>query len=292
MHAQRHEFARPLMGTDFRIVLYHPDSSLAREAASEAFERVADLENIFSDYDENSEVSRLSDAGNGEVSDELWEVLEYALDVSARSEGAFDVTVGALTKLWRKAFRQKEFPSERDIEVAKATVGYKGIKTNPRTRNVKLKNKGMRLDFGAIAKGYAVDEAMEVLRDYGIYVALVDGGGDLRVGNTPPGQKGWEIEQPDKIVNGEPTYKKAWYVNTAVATSGDTYRYLEHDGKRYSHIIDPRTGMGLTNRRIVTVTAPTCMAADAWATAASVGIKKLLTVDLREEGISIQIIEE
>lgn len=280
------------MGTDFRIVLYHPDSSLAKEAANEAFERVADLENIFSDYDENSEVSRLSDAGNGAVSDELWEVLEYSLDVSERSEGAFDVTVGALTKLWRKAFRQKEFPSENDIAAARTTVGYEAIKINKRSGQIEIKKEGMRLDFGAIAKGYAVDEAMEVLRDYGIYTALVDGGGDLLTGLAPPGQKGWEIEQPDKIVNGEPTYKKAWYANTAVATSGDTYRYLEHGGKRYSHIIDPRTGMGLTNRRIVTVTAPTCMAADAWATAASVGIKKLLTVDLREEGISIQIIEE
>jgi thiamine biosynthesis lipoprotein len=241
---------------------------------------------------ENSEVSMLCDAGKSDVSDELWTVLDYAQEVSQRSEGAFDVSVGALTKLWRKAFREKEFPKEAEIGKAAATVGYEGILMKTKNQTVKLDKAGMRLDFGGIAKGYAVDEARAWLKVSGIDMFLVDGGGDLLVGMPPPGKPGWEIEVPDKLVNGELTYKKAFYKNTAVATSGDTYRFIEHDGKRYSHIIDPRTGYGLTNRRTVTVTAPTCMAADAWATAASVGIKKLLTVDLKEEGVRISILEE
>ncbi len=288
----RHEFTQPLMGTDFRIVAYHPDSLKLFEAVDKAFSRVAVLEKVFSDYDPNSEVSWLSDEGKGEMSNELWEVLDYALDVSDRSEGAFDVSVGALTKLWRKAFRQLEFPSEKDIAAARKTVGYKAIKIDNRAGKLKMKKKGMHLDFGGIAKGYDVDEAMAWLKSYGIYVALVDGGGDMVLGLAPPGKEGWEIEVPDQLINGELTYKKIFLANTAIATSGDTYRYLEHGGKRYSHIIDPRTGYGLTSRQVVTATAPTCMAADAWATAASVGIKKLLTVDLRAEEIRISILEE
>ncbi|MCF8247185.1 MAG: FAD:protein FMN transferase [Saprospiraceae bacterium] len=288
----RHEFTQPLMGTDFRIVAYYPDSFKLFEAVEKAFSRVAVLEKVFSDYDENSEVSWLSDERKGEVSNELWEVLDYSLEVSRRSEGAFDVSVGALTKLWRKAFRQKEFPSENDIAAAKKTVGYEAIRTNQRANQVRLKKKGMRLDFGGIAKGYAVDEAMAWLKSYGIYVALVDGGGDLALGFAPPGKEGWEIEVPDQLSNGELTCQKTFLTNTAIATSGDTYRYLEHEGKRFSHIIDSRTGYGLTDRRVVTVTAATCMAADAWATAASVGISKLLTVDLKLDGIQISVLEE
>ena len=290
---KRFEYTRPLMGTEFKIVIYHRDESVAKQAAEKAFTRIAVLEKVFSDYMENSEVSMLCDAGKAtNVSEELWTVLAYSQEVAQRSEGAFDVSVGALSKLWRKAFREKEFPSETAIETAANMVGYEGIIMKAKNQTIKLDKAGMRLDFGGIAKGYAVDEAIAWLKVSDINMYLVDGGGDLRCGMAPPGKSGWEIEVPDKLVNGELTYKKAFYKNVAVATSGDTYSYLEYEGKRYSHIIDPRTGYGLTNHRAVTVTAPTCMVADAWATAASVGVKKLLTVDLREkENIRINLVE-
>ncbi|MCC6726857.1 MAG: FAD:protein FMN transferase [Saprospiraceae bacterium] len=290
----RHEFSRSLMGTEFRIIAYHPDSMKVKGAVEKAYARVAILEKVFSDYDENSEVSWLSkDGKESEISDELWNVFEYALEVSRRSEGAFDVSVGALSKLWRKAFRQKEFPSSTELRRAAATVGYEHIKMreNKRSRSIKLEKPGMQLDFGGIAAGYAVDEAMAWLREFGITAALVDGGGDILLGDAPPGKKGWEIDVPDKLVNGELVFRKTYLANTAITTSGDTYRFLEHEGKRYSHIIDPRTGMGLTNRRVATVTAPTCMEADAWATAACVGLSKLLVVDLKQEKIVVKLLE-
>jgi FAD:protein FMN transferase len=288
----RHEFSRQLMGTDFRIIAYHPDSMLLNEAVEKAYARAAVLQKVFSDYDENSEVSWLSNEGKGDVSDELWDVMNYSLQVSKRSEGAFDVSIGAVSKLWRRAFRLKAFPASEELDKAAATVGYEEIKMKERSQTIKLGKSGMRLDFGGIAVGYAVDEAMAWLNEYGITTALVDCGGDILLGDAPPGQQGWEIEKPDKIVNGELIFKKAYLANTAITTSGDTYRYLEYEGKRYSHIIDPRTGLGLTNRRVVTVTAPTCIAADAWATAACVGIKKLLMVDLREEGVRVTVLEK
>jgi FAD:protein FMN transferase len=286
--SDRHEFSRPL-------IAYHPDSMKVKEAVEKAYARVALLEKVFSDYDENSEVSWLAkDGKESEVSDELWDVLKYALEVSRRSEGAFDVSVGALSKVWRKAIRQQEYPSNSELNHATATVGYEYIKMKEgkRMRTIKLEKPDMQLDFGGIAVGYAVDEAMAWLREYDINCALVDGGGDILLGNAPPEKAGWEIDVPDKLLNGEIIFKKAFLANTAITTSGDTYRYLEHNGKRYSHIIDPRTGLGLMKRRVVTVTAPTCIAADAWSTATSVGISKLLTVDLKAEKVVVKLLEE
>ncbi len=279
------------MGTEFRILLYVADSSKAQAAAQAAFQKIAALEQIMSDYREDSEVSLLATvAGDSKthtpVSNDLWKVLSYAQDVARRSGGAFDVTAGELTKLWRRAFRQKEFPAAGEIEAARKTVGFKDLELKKNT--VQLKKTGMRLDLGGIAKGYAVDEAMAVLRSHGITAALVDGGGDLLAGDAPPGTMGWLIEKP-VLGNDGLTFEKIPLKNAAIATSGDTYKFLEHEGKRYSHILDPRTGMGITTRQFVTVTAPTCMEADAWATAMSVEVNTDAFLWLKKQGIIVEL---
>ena len=291
----RFEFSRPLMGTEFRILLYTRDSLLARQAAEKAFLRVDALEKIFSDYREDSEVTAIC-AGAGskkwqKVSPELCYLTQYSKDLSKLTDGAFDVSTGALTKLWRKAFRQKQLPDIRELKVAKSTSGYEKIDLDVKKNKIRLLKSGLQLDFGGIAKGYAVDQALFELRKAGINSALVDGGGDIAAGNAPPGKDGWEIEY---LAPGEdgPITKKISICGVAVATSGDTYRYLEWDGKRYSHIIDPRTGIGLTNRRIVTVFAPTCTMADAWATAISVGIPEQTRNKLEKQGIWINLVED
>jgi FAD:protein FMN transferase len=193
---------------------------------------------------------------------------------------------GELTKLWRRAFRQKEFPTASEIEAARKTVGFKDLELKKNT--AQLKKTGMRLDLGGIAKGYAVDEAMAVIRSHGITVALVDGGGDMLAGDAPPGNIGWLIEKPALGKDGLTT-EKIPLKNAAIATSGDTYKFLEHDGKRYSHILDPRTGMGITSRQLVTVTAPTCMEADAWATAMSVEVNTDAFLWLQKQGIVVEL---
>jgi thiamine biosynthesis lipoprotein len=289
---QRFEFSRPAMGTEFRILCYAPDSSTALRASNAAFDRIAAIENSMSDYREDSEISRLATiAGVAKkdmaVSEDLWKVLSYAKDVSKRSEGAFDVTTGALTKLWRRAFRQMEFPDSAALDSARATVGYKDLVLG-KNNAVQLKKPGMRIDLGGIAKGFAVDEAMAVLQSQGINVALVDGGGDLRAGEAPPGTMGWLVEKP-QFSGGQPVSEKVPVKNAALATSGDTYRFLEYQGKRYSHIIDPRTGLGVTSRQIVTVTAPTCMMADAWATAMSVEVNTDAFLWLKKQGVEVEI---
>ena len=283
----RHEFTEPHMGTEFKIILYSESDSLAKAVAGEAFARIAELEQIFSDYREDSEVSQLSAlAGTGEwkrASNDLWNVLIYARQVTDRSKGAFDFTAGALTKLWRKAFRQGEMPSEAAIQETLNTVGLKQVKLDK--QKVSLLKIGARLDFGGVAKGYAVDEALKVLKKRAVSIALVDGGGDIAVGNPPPNEIGWKVERTVYGEDGQLTKQSMTMANQAIATSGPTERYLEHEGKRYSHIIDPRTGYGVTKRGIVSVVAPTCAEADAWATALSVEVVTNAYMWMKKKGM-------
>lgn len=254
----RYEFTAPKMGTEFRLVFYAANEELANEATKASFERIDVLNNIFSDYEQHSELSRLSGSrGKVEVSDELWEVLCLAQQISKASNGAFDVSIGPLSKLWRRAFRQQEFPSEAAIKNAQKRVNYRWIKLKKRSQQVRLKKRNMHLDFGGIAKGYAVDEAMKVLQKYGIKQALVDGGGDILVSAAPPHKTAWTIR-----VASDTTLT---LTDAAVATSGDKYKFLEWNGKRYSHIIHPKTGLGIRDKGQISVLASKCVLADALA---------------------------
>jgi len=171
------------------------------------------------------------------------------------------------------------------LDAALKTVGYKKVKLFKK-QQVELLTTGTLLDFGGVAKGYAVDEALRVLKQHGIAAAMIDGGGDIAVSNPPPGKPGWAIGR-SVYKAGELDSQMFFLSNKAVATSGDTYRYLEWEGKRYSHILDPRTGMGITTRQIVTVVAPTCMEADAWATAMSVETDTGVYLHLKKKGIEV-----
>ncbi len=271
---ERYAFSRGQMGTTFNIVLYAPDSALAHRAAEAAFARIDTLNQRLSDYLADSELSRLSaTAGQGRavpVSDDLWAVLMAAQRMAEQTGGAFDVTVGPLTRLWRWAMRRNRLPPEHELEQARQAVGYRHLVLDSAARAVGLIKPGMRLDLGGIAQGFAVDEALDVLHAYGLTRVLVDGGGDIRLGDPPPGKLGWRIEVSSINADGEIMQEERFLARKAIATSGATYRYVEVDGVRYSHILDPHTGMGLTDERLVTVIAPTGMQADALASALSV----------------------
>ena len=270
---QRFEFTRPQMGVPFRLVLYARDEATASPAAEAAFARVADLNATLSDYDPDSELSRLGrTSGTGAwvpVSDDLWRMLAAGQRLSRETDGAFDVTVGPLVNLWRKARRERRLPAERLLAEARSRVGWPQLELDPRRRAARLLVPDMRLDLGGIAKGYAVDEALKVLRAHGIRAALVSGGGDLAVSDAPPGRPGWRIELPGP----EEAAAAPGFVRlrrAALATSGDLFQFVEVGGVRYSHIVDPRTGLGLTNRSLVTVIARDCQTADSLATALGV----------------------
>ena len=271
---QRFVFERAEMGLPFRITLYAMDEATAKAAAEAAFEWVSVLNSILSYYDSDSELSRLSrTSGHGQevpVSTVLWQVLERSQKLAERTDGAFDVTVGPLVNTWRRARRKQELPSPELVEEMKSRVGYKNMRLNAQAHTVELLKPDMRLDLGAIAKGFAIDEALAVLKKRGIARALVGGSGDMAAGDPPPGQAGWRIEVAPLDVPGAPPAQIVLLANRGIATSGDVFQRVEIGGKRYSHIVDPHTGVGLTDHSLVTIIGPDCTTADSYATAVSV----------------------
>lgn len=271
---QKFVYEKAEMGLPFRISLYAPDEATAKAGADAAYDRIAVLNSIFSDYDSDSELSRLSaTSGQGKavpVSTALWRVLVRAQDFSRMSDGAFDITVGPLVSLWRRARHKQELPTPELIAEMKARVGYQNLRLDPEHHTAELLVPDMRLDLGAIAKNYAVDDAIAVLQQHGITRALVGGSGDMTASDAPPGQPGWKIEIAPLDVPGAPPMQIIYLKNYSLATSGDVFQHVEIDGKRYSHIVDPRTGYGLTDHSLVTVVAPDCMTANGLTTSVSV----------------------
>ncbi|MBM3837912.1 MAG: FAD:protein FMN transferase [Verrucomicrobia bacterium] len=291
----RHEFTQPQMGVAFRIVLYAPSASKAEGAAAAAFNRIKELNAIMSDYETESELSRLSrTAGQGAeapLSPDLWTILERSQALARRTGGAFDVTVGPCVNLWRRARRVRELPDPKRLAEARKAVGYRNLQLNPRTRTARLLVPGMRLDLGGIAKGYAVDEALKVLRAQGIERALVAGDGDIGVGEPPPGRPGWRIGIATLDVPNAPTNRYVLLKHAAISTSGDLSQRLEIGGVRYSHLVDPHTGVGVTDHSLVTVIARDSTTADSLATAVSVlGPEKGLKLIDRTPGAAARIV--
>jgi thiamine biosynthesis lipoprotein len=259
------------MGVRARLVVYAPGEERAVAACRAAFKRIADLEDIMSDYRRSSELMRLCAKAGGppvKVSPELFFVLQKAEEVSRKTDGAFDVTVGPMVSLWRTARKSGRLPTPKEIASARKRVGWRKVRLDPRRRTVRLLAAGMKLDLGGIAKGYADDEALKVLNARGIRRALVEAGGDIVTGDPPPNQKGWRIEIENMGPEGKPGF--VTISNQAISTSGDTAQYVEIGGRHYSHVVDPRTGLGLTSRVNVTVLARRGITTDSLSTALSV----------------------
>ena len=291
----RFSFRRGLMGTQFNVIFYAPDSLMAQRANAAVSTRMDSLNQIMSDYLDGSEINELSrTAGSGKwvpVSADLFAVLQKAKTIAARSNGRFDPTLGPLTSLWRRAVRRKEFPTDKERHRARRAVGYRLMDLNSTTRSVQLRRKGMRLDVGGIGQGYAIDEAIKRFADYGITSALVDIGGDILVSGAPPGSQGWRVSIGSGNA-GDTDTTTIFLKNAAITTSGDTYRFLEYKGQRYSHIMDPRSGLGLRHFIRATVLAPDGYRADALTKVFSVaGLRKSRQLVKRFPGVRLLILE-
>lgn len=257
---ERFEAVEPHMGTLVRITLYAPDSDTARKGFAAAFERIRQLDEALSDYNPSSEMMRLQSGPPTPVSEDLFRVLSAAQDLARETQGAFDVTLGAAIRLWREARRNHRLPSEDERRLALQHCGYHYLKLDARRRTVLILQPGLQLDLGGIAKGFAAGEALSALRALGLPRALVAVSGDLAIGDPPPDKSGWSVQIDRPLL----------LHNCAVSTSGDTEQFVEIGGRRYSHIIDPKTGLGLTSRTAVTVLAQDGATADSLATALSV----------------------
>jgi FAD:protein FMN transferase len=266
---QRFEYRQIHMGVEARIVLHAPDSVRAITAARAAFHRLSELDAIMSDYRDDSELMRLTRHDTGSwipVSTPLWQVLSQAQELARASGGAFDVTAGPLVVLWRAARQSGRLPSPQALEAARARSGWKLLQLDSASRSVRLTRPQMRLDLGGIAKGFAVDEALAVLGEHGAPRALVELGGDIAVGEPPPGSSGWTVRL-DEPADAPHAVDLA---DAAISTSGDAAQFVVIDGLRYSHLIDPRTGHALTDRIAATVIARSARLSDPLATVLAV----------------------
>ncbi len=268
---ERFEFAKPLLGTVVEVTLYAPTETVATEAAAAAYARITALNRILSDYDPESEVARLCrTAGTGSkvgVSPELFEMLSRSASLSEATDGAFDATISPVIKLWRAARKQRQLPDPQQLATARELVGWKNVKLDAKARTAELLRSGMLFDFGGIAKGYIAEQARDVLTKRGLTRCLIAIGGDIAAGDPPPETAGWKIgvaplDKPDG-----PPSRLLRLKNCSVSTAGDAFQFVEINGVRYSHIVDPKTGLGLTQRCSVTVIATDGATADGLDTA-------------------------
>jgi len=261
------------MGSPLNIIFYAPDSVIANKQARACFKLVDSLNHIFSNYDSSSELSRINNnAGIAKsmASPLMWELLLESKRAYTKSYGAYNITMGPLTHLWRTARSLKQFPTTTQIKNNLLLCHFNKIQMNVQDHSIYLSDKGMQIDFGGIGKGYIAQKVVDYLKKEGVTSSLVDAGGDIVFGDAPPNKKGWivGVNQPEKADDLLP--EKLQLHNMSVATSGDVYQFIEHNGKKYSHIIDPATGYGVTSLRNVTVIANDGAVADWLATACSI----------------------
>jgi thiamine biosynthesis lipoprotein len=261
------------MGSAFNLIIVSADSNKANHLARKSYELVDSLNHIFSNYDSSSELSKIN-ASAGllpyKMSTAMLDLVQKSQYAYIQSKGAYDISIGPLSSLWRNARKAKLFPEASTVLATKKLVGLNQVKINKRLGTIFLPNANMQLDFGGIAKGYIAQWVINFLKANGIQQALVDAGGDIVMSGPPLNQQGWLIgvnlpETTDQLLN-----KKLQLSNCSVATSGDVYQFIEYKGVKYSHIINPLTGYGVTNLRNVTIVAKTGATADWLATACSI----------------------
>lgn len=267
MHLKRYQFEAEKLGTTLYLTLYTTDALRAKKAAESCLAYVDSLNKIFSDYDPSSEIRQLCRdyivGAPNPVSAPLSDLIQKSLWLSDETAGAFDVTIGALTKLWRRQLANDEIPRKKILRKMRKVVGSHQISLDTSQHLLYFKSPQMNLDFGGIGKGYIGDKMGEKLKSQGVMSYLLDMGGDLICGDPPPGKEHWSITIPwiDKTVQ---------VANCAVATSGPDYQFFVHKGKRYAHIIDPSTGWGVEDIFSTTIIADTGWMADGFASACSI----------------------
>ena len=272
--AARQEALARVMGTKASLTAVAPeaqeDVALVALAAAEAELRTVEV--LMSAHLEGSQISRFNEAPAGRavhLSQPVLEVLEASRQIAAESDGAFDVTCRPLLQLWKLRAGQGRLPDEEEIDEARGNVGWKWVKLHADGAE-KLKD-GVSVDLGGIAKGCGIDRALEAMQKAGCRGALVDVGGDIRCFGQRAGGGKWTVGIRDPFrPDSDRMFATLGLEGGAVCTSGNYFRYVEISGRRYSHIVDPRTGRPADAAPSVTVVAPTATVADAWATALSV----------------------
>lgn len=293
----RYKFDRKLMGTAIHITVYADNAKEAQASARAAFDEMARLESIMSDYIKSfpdSELLQLAKHASEKpedarkVSDDLWPVLVRSVKVHEATGGAFDITAKPFTNMWRTSKERRELPPKAAIDNMRPFVGMQHLVLDKDAQTARLSKPGVWLDLGGIAKGFIADRALAVLAERGLTIAQVQAGGDMALGDPPPGLKGWPINVGDfPLPKGEDGEKGLafWHSNGGVSVSGDAFRFVEIQGTRYSHVIDPRTGLGVTGSRYCCVKGPSAFATDAAATAGCIMDQAAFEKALKQLGV-------
>jgi thiamine biosynthesis lipoprotein len=252
------------MATTFKVAAYTDDPKKLEEVVQAIEAEALRLNLVFSDYDPNSELERwVASKATAEfaLSPELFEILCISEEWNRRSDGAFDPSVGQITRMWRKRRKAKALPTEDELRFAREHSGWQHVHIDRQTRRVRIDDPEVRIDLGGIAIGYTVDRCCNMLEKSGIHCYLLDAGGDIRCGDAPPDREGWRIEVAAIEKGGEPL-QQLLVRNCAITTSGDLFRFTVINGVRHGHTIDPKTGYGVPGPMAVTVIADTCLQVD------------------------------
>jgi thiamine biosynthesis lipoprotein len=267
----RYAQSREVMGTFAEVMAFAADPDTAKKAVEAAYDRLADVNRRMSDYSDDSEIGRLNRQPAGEetvVSPETFFVLQKAMEVAKASGGAFDPTCRPLVQRWKHAGKENRLPEPHAIAATMQHVGWQKVTLDSHDRSVAVSVEGVQVDLGGIAKGYALDLAAAALKEAGAQSGLVNVGGDVIALGSQSGGRPWRIGMKHPFQPG--LFRTLAVCDRAVATSGVQQRFQVIDGKRYSHIVDPRTGQPAEQAPAVTVIAPDGLTADAWATVFSV----------------------
>lgn len=265
---EAYEIEFPAMGTMVQIIAYSSSQEVAEAAFREAELLTSELASLLSDYDPHSETRKLTQSAfqqAAKVSEPLWQVLQAADNWYRRSDGTLDCSLGSLTAMWRKYRRAGRTPSPETVQQAKHSTGWQHIQLDHAKQSIEFSQPGIRLDFGAIGKGYIVDQIYELLQQHGLNSCLVNISGNMRLGEPPPNRPTWRIAVSPLEPKGQPL-RWIGLAQASIATSGDLWQYSIVKGQKRSHILDPTTGYGVPGPLSVTVIAPTAIDADALAT--------------------------
>ena len=255
------------MGSDFEITVVAKTQLEADKQIGIAISEISRIEALISSWKPTSETSNINkNAGVSpvQVSEELFSLIQRALQISNLTDGAFDISYASMDKLWKYDGSMTQIPSKEAIKKSVAKVGYKDIVVDPQNSTVFLKNKGMKIGFGAIGKGYAADKAKKLLISNGVSGGIINASGDINSWGSKPSGSSWQVAITNPL-----NKNKAFAmlpIKDAVVTSGNYEKYVTFNSRRYSHIIDPRTGYPSQGIISVTVFAPKAELADALAT--------------------------
>jgi thiamine biosynthesis lipoprotein len=265
----RIERSAPAMGTTYTIDIYGRDKDIMQAAAEGALEEAGRIDRMLSNYRPESELTRVNEHAAHQpvkISRELFDLLTTCVEYSRASQGAFDITVAPLMKVWGFYKDSGRLPDRAEVRAALGQIGYRNIELNPASHTIRFARQGVSLDPGGVGKGYAVDKMVEVLRKSGIVCALVSGGGSsiYGMGAPPDNPKGWYVRVRDPK-DEKKIAAEVYLRDESISTSGNYEKFFWADGKLYSHIMDPRTGFPAEGMLAVSVVAPKTLDSEVWA---------------------------